>query len=114
MKRTLIITLITIVCLLAIYIYITTSNGIYYGRMHYRYNKVITEPLAKMGVTNAQYQMGLYWFNGSGEQKIPKEELEKAVYWWGKAAAKGSKEAITALAEAKKYKEVLRRKKINR
>ena len=72
--------------------------------MYYRYNKVITEPLAKMGNTNAQYKMGIYWFE-VGEMEIPKEDLEKAVYWWEKAADKGNEKAIKALAEAKTLKE---------
>jgi len=72
--------------------------------MFYRYNKVITEPLAKMGAPNAQYKMGIYWFS-VGEMEIPKEDLEKAIYWWEKAAAKGHDTAIKALAYANKVLE---------
>ena len=98
MKKILIITSITIVCLLAIFAYLA------FGNVRYHYHKVITEPLAKMGVTNAQYKMGIYWFS-VGEMEIPKEELEKAIYWWGKAADKGNDKAAKALAEAKTLKE---------
>ena len=101
MKKILIITSITIVCLLAIYIYFT-GGYIRYPYMFYRYNKVITEPLAKMGNTDAQWKMGIYWFEGVGEMEIPKEDLEQAIYWWEKAAAKGHKGASKALAEAEK------------
>ena len=57
-----------------------------------------------MGVPNAQYKMGIYWFE-VGEMEIPKEDLEKAIYWWEKAAAKGNEKAAKALAEAKTLKE---------
>jgi hypothetical protein len=102
MKRVLIIATITIVCLLTIYIYLTTSDGMYFGRTHYRYTKVITEPLAKMGITNAQYKMGECYYElflYPPDESKAKEELDKAIYWWSKAAAKGNKKAIKALAE---------------
>jgi len=109
MKKILIITSITIICLLAIYIYLTTTDGMYFGRMHHRYNKVITEPLARMGVANAQYKMGEFCFIGSDYDFLgyinDKEEFDMAIYWWEKAAAKGNDKAIKALAYAKTLEE---------
>jgi len=103
MKKILIIASITIVCLLAIYIYLTTSNGFYCGRMHHRYNKVITAPLARMNVVNAQYTMWLYYAAGADEyesldepEKAKKEYIE-ALSWLNIAATNGSKKAIETL-----------------
>jgi len=64
--------------------------------MSTRYNKVITEPLAKMGFTNAQYKMGVFWLS-TGIIEPTEEEIERAVYWWEKAAAKGHKKATQEL-----------------
>ena len=107
-KRILIITSITVICLFGIFIYLTTTDGIYFGRNHHRYNKVITTPLAKMGIANAQYKMGVsfyeYFLYPPDEAKA-KDDLEKAIYWWKKAAAKGNEKAIKALAETEKLLE---------
>ena len=96
MKKILIITSITIICLLAIFTYLA------FGNVRYHYHKVITEPLAKMGVANAQYKMGEYYYEFflyPPDESKAKEELDKAIYWWNLAAAKGHKKAIKALAE---------------
>jgi TPR repeat protein len=103
MKKILIIIAITIVCLLAIFAYLAEGN------VRYHYHKVITTPLAKMGVANAQYKMGEACFSDSGFDFFGeidnKEYFDKAIYWWEKAAAKGHKKAIKALAYAKTLKE---------
>ena len=70
--------------------------------MDYRYNAVITQPLAKMGFADAQYKMGLFWFYGSGESERTEQETEKAIYWWEKASAKGNMKASAELAKALK------------
>jgi hypothetical protein len=75
-----------------------------------RYNKVITEPLAKIGFAEQQYKMGLYFYNDfifsftEGCKIKGQEGLEKAIYWWKKAAAKGNRDAIDKLATAKEEK----------
>ena len=69
--------------------------------MDYRYNAVITQPLAKIGFADAQYKMGLFWFYGSGESEPINEEVEKAIYWWEKASARGNEKATDELAKAK-------------
>lgn len=102
MKRILIITSTTIVCLLAIFAYLA------FGNVHYHYHKVITEPLAKIGVANAQYKMGECYYElflYPPDESKAKEKLDKAIYWWSLAATKGHKAAITALAEAEKMLE---------
>jgi len=48
--------------------------------------------------------MGIYWFE-VGEMEIPKEDLEKAIYWWEKAAAKGNEKAAKALEYVKELQE---------
>ena len=77
--------------------------------MDYRYNAVITEPLAKIGFTDSQYKMGVSWYcEGVGpleDERIYKPDLEKAIYWWERAAKKGDKRAIEEYAKAKKQLE---------
>jgi len=101
MKRILVITTIAIISVFGIYTYLIWNSNGNPRYIQHRYNKVITEPLAKMGNTDTQYKMGLY-FCAVGEREVSKEEFEKAIYWWNKAADKGNKKAIKALAEARK------------
>lgn len=106
MKRTLKISLIAIASLailygaFATYIKLDNPNPLF---MDYRYNKVITQPLAKIGFADAQYKMGLLWFYGSGESEPTKAEIENAVYWWEKATAKGNEKATEELGKAKEF-----------
>lgn len=73
--------------------------------MHHRYNKVIIEPLAKIGFTDAQYKMGLFYIDGAinppSEEYDAKTDLEKAIYWFEKTSARGNKKATAELAKAK-------------
>ena len=75
--------------------------------MHHRYNRVITLPLAKMGFADAQYKMGLFWFYGSGESEPTKEEVNNALYWLGKASAKGNIKASEELIKVKQRADIL-------
>lgn len=100
MKRIIIITAITIACVFGIYSYLTWGSNGNSRFMHHRYNKVVTQPLAKIGFTDAQYKMGLFWFYGSGASEPTKEEIENAIYWWERASAKGHSEAKKELAKA--------------
>ena len=93
MKRTLIITAITIVCIFGLYTYLTWGSNGNPRFMHHRYNKTVTEPLAKLGVADAQYKMGLFWSYGGGESEPTTEDINNAVYWWKKASAKGNEKA---------------------
>lgn len=72
--------------------------------MHHRYNKVITQPLAKIGFADAQYKMGLFWYYGNGESEPTKAEVENAIYWWEKASAKGNEKASIELVKAKELR----------
>ena len=109
MKRILIITAIAIACIFGIYTYLTWSPVGGYkpseAFMHHRYNKVVTQPLAKIGVTDAQYKMGVFYFWGAtnppSEEYDTKSDLEKAIYWWEKASAKGHEKATSELTKAK-------------
>ncbi|WP_295938431.1 SEL1-like repeat protein [uncultured Alistipes sp.] len=93
MKRTLTITVIAIVCIFGLYTYLTWGNNGNPRFMHHRYNKVVTQPLAKIGIADAQYKMGLFYLYGSGESKPTTEEVNNAIYWWEKASAKGNEKA---------------------
>lgn len=105
LKRTLILTAITIVCIVGLYTYLTWSpvgiSNPSKAFMHHRYNKVVTEPLAKLGFADAQYKMGLFWFYGAGESEPTTSEIEKVISWWEKASAKGNEKAKADLAKAK-------------
>ncbi len=104
MKRILTITLLTIICLGGLYTYLTWNSCGNPRFMHHRYNKVITEPLAKVGFADAQYKMGLFWYYGSGESEPTQTEIENAVYWWEKASAKGNEDATKELAKARELR----------
>jgi len=101
MKRTIKIPLSLAVLYLAFIGYVKITNHGNPLFMDYRYNTVITQPLAKIGFADAQYKMGLFWFYGSGESAPTKEEIETAVYWWEKSTAKGNEKASTELVRAK-------------
>lgn len=101
MKRTLIITAIAIVCIFGLYTYLTWGSNGNPRFMHHRYNKVVTQPLAKVGIADAQYKMGLFWFYGRGESEPTEQEIENAIYWWEKASAKGNDKANEELAKAR-------------
>lgn len=105
MKRTLIITAIVIACLGGLYIFLTWNNNGNPRFMHHRYNKVVTEPLAKLGIADAQYRMGLFCLYGNGESEPTTNEIENAVYWWEKASAKGNEKATIELAKAQELLE---------
>ena len=107
MKRILIITAIAIICICGFYTYLTWNSNGNPRFMHHRYNKVVTLPLAKMGVADAQYKMGLFWFYGSGESEPTKEELNNAVYWLEKAYAKGNMKASEELIKVKQRADIL-------
>ena len=104
MKRIIKITLIVTSSLVVLYIgfvgYVKFTNPHSSLFIDYRYNKVIIEPLAKIGYTNAQVKMGVFCFYSNLDYPdiILKEDLEKAVYWWEKAANKGNEWAIEELA----------------
>ena len=105
MKRILIITVIAIVCILGLYTYLTWGSNGNPRFMHHRYNKVITQPLAKLGIADAQYKMGLFYIVGAtnppSEEYDAKADLEKAIYWFEKASAKGNEKATAELAKAR-------------
>ena len=101
MKKIIIITTISIICIFGFYQYLTWNSSGNPNFMHHRYNKVITEPLAKIGFTDAQYNMGHFWFYGAGESEPTQQEIENAIYWWEKASAKGHDWAIEELPKAK-------------
>jgi len=101
MKRTIKIPLSLAVLYLAFIGYVKITNHGNPLFMDYRYNTVITQPLAKMGCANAQYKMGHYWLYGSGESEPTKQEIENAVYWWEKASVRGNDKATKELARAK-------------
>jgi len=109
MKRPIKIIISTIVLLLIFYIFLTFPYSFrnYSHFMLPRYNKVITEPLAKMGFAEQQYKMGLYYYNDfiysftEGCEKKGQVGLEKAIYWWEKAATKGHQKAVEELKVAK-------------
>ena len=101
MKRIITIILIVIVCLLGLYTFLTWNGGGNPRFMHHRYNRVITEPLAKLGFTDAQFKMGAFWFYGAGESTPTTTEIENAIYWWEKAAAQNNDVAVKELAKAK-------------
>lgn len=101
MKRIITITAITIVCVFGIYSYLTWGSNGNPLFMHHRYNKVITQPLAKIGFTDAQYKMGVFWFYGAGAIEPTKAEVENAIFWWEKASAKGNEKASKELVAAK-------------
>ncbi len=98
MKRIITITTIAIACLFALYAYLTWNGGSNPRFMNHLYNKVVTEPLARIGVADAQFKMGLYWFHNIGSEPN-KTELENAIYWWEKAAEKGHQDATAELAK---------------
>ena len=117
MKRILTITTITIVCIFGLYTYLTWGNNGNPRFMHHRYNKVVTEPLAKLGIADAQYKMGLFYIVGttnppSGEYDA-KADLEKAIYWWEKASAKGNEKASEELAKARELLDELNNPFVN-
>jgi hypothetical protein len=101
MKRILIIIAITIAYLGGLYIYLTWDSNGNPRFMHHRYNKVITQPLAKIGFADAQYKMGLFYIDGAinppSEEYDTKVDLEKAIYWFEKASAKGNEKATMEL-----------------
>ena len=105
MKRTLTVIAITIVCIFGLYTYLTWGNNGNPRFMHHRYNKVVTEPLAKLGIADAQYKMGLFYIVGATNPPSfkydAKADLEKAIYWWEKASAKGNEKASEELAKAR-------------
>jgi len=111
MKRAIKIPLIIIGSLAVLYLgfvaYIKIANNGNPLFMDYRYNAVITTPLAKLGFTDAQYKMGLFWFYGSGESEPTKEEVDNAVYWLEKASAKGNMKASEELIKVKQRGEIL-------
>jgi uncharacterized protein len=53
-------------------------------------------PLANAGNSLAQYRLGTLYYQGHG---VPEDE-KQAVYWWKKAAAQGSSEAMFQLGSA--------------
>ena len=53
-------------------------------------------PLANGGNALAQYRLGNLYFHGQG---VPEDE-KMAVFWWKKAAAQGSSEAMFQIASA--------------
>lgn len=53
----------------------------------------LLELAAKQGLTNAEYNVGLRYYNGRGVTR----DLEEAKRWFGRAAAKGHDIAIPAL-----------------
>ena len=105
MKRTLKIPIIIIGSLAVLYVafigYVKITNHGNPLFMDYRYNAIITQPLAKIGFADAQYKMGLLWFYGSGESEPTKQDIENAVYWWKKVSARGNDKASAELAKAK-------------
>lgn len=92
-KRVIFIILMVIACFGGLYLFLTWNGNGNPDFMHHRYNKVVTEPLAKLGIANAQYKMGLFWFYGSGEDKPNLEELTNALYWFEKASDNGDTQA---------------------
>lgn len=64
--------------------------------MDYRYNALITEPLAHMGCADAQYKMGAFWLYGSGIEPT-QEEYEQATFWFKRAIEQGNTEALLDL-----------------
>lgn len=55
------------------------------------YNTLITRPLAWFGNAEAQYKMGSYYaLPIDYGEKLTDEELEEAIYWFGKAAERGN------------------------
>ena len=106
MKRIIKITLIVTSSLAVLYIgfigYVKLTNPHVSLFMDYRYNKVITEPLAKIGYTNAQVKMGCFCFYTDIDPNVAEfvqtEDFKKAIYWWEKAANKGNEWAIEELA----------------
>lgn len=111
MKRILIITAISIVCIFGLYTYLTWNSNGNPPFMHHRYNKFVTNPLAKIGFADAQYKMGyccLYLGVNpllAEMDAVPLEEmkiaLDNTIYWWEKASAKGHKTATAELAKVK-------------
>lgn len=59
-------------------------------------NVLILQKKAEQGYANAQYTLGLLYFNGEG---VPQDHT-KAREWWRKAAEQGLAEAQTALGMA--------------
>ena len=111
MKRILKISLIAIASLAILYgafsAYIKLDNHDNPLFMDYRYNKVITLPLAKIGFADAQYKMGLFYIEGvinpPSKEYDTKTDLEKAIYWWEKSSAKGNEKATEELSNAKEF-----------
>lgn len=68
--------------------------------MDYRYNHAITKPLAKMGIVDAQYKMGLHYLYGWGIVP-PETDLKEAVYWFEKAVENGHEKSKEELEVAK-------------
>ncbi|MDL2320106.1 SEL1-like repeat protein [Alistipes sp. OttesenSCG-928-B03] len=109
MKRILLIFAIVIACFGGLYVYLTWNGHDNPRFMHHRYNKVVTQPLAKIGFADAQYKMGLFHIEGAinppSEEYDTKADLEQAIYWWDKASAKGHEKSKAELTTAKQMQQ---------
>lgn len=96
MKRILKITASVVGCIGLLYLGLVVYVKLYGSGsplfMDYRYNALITKPMAKMGFVDAQYKMGLFYL-ATGEVEPTEDELEQAIYWFSKAAEQGYTEA---------------------